>query len=82
VFNLVNGTSNRRGVTDHVPSNKKGQQEARVVKAWFERGLLNDLKAVAQDNDRSVSAELRCAVRSHVLAERRKQPTPEIGRAS
>jgi hypothetical protein len=56
--------------------------ERTVVSAWMPTNLAAEIARLARDNDRSVSGELRVAVREHLESVRRASAVRLTARAS
>lgn len=51
------------------------EQESSILTTYVSETMKNDLVALAEENDRSVAAELRIAIRRHLRLEREKAAT-------
>jgi hypothetical protein len=51
----------------------KNEQDQRLVSAWVPRAVAQQLAQAARQNERSISAELRVALREHLAAAPRER---------
>lgn len=51
------------------PNPAKAPDDKVMVSLWIHSHMVNDLKEIALDNERSMSAEIRIAIRKHIMDE-------------